>query len=335
MKSQMTRLRHALVIISVAVLTFLGTGMAANSAELGTLRMGVLKFGTVNWELAIIQHYGLDKANGFTLEIQPFGRGDAANVALLGGAVDGIVDDWLWVSRMRHDGTPITMIPYSSAVGSLIVRPESGIVQFADLAGQKLGIAGGPLDKSWLIMQAVAQQREGIDLATIVEPVFAAPPLLQEQFTSGELAAVLTYWHYSARLEAQGYQRLLDVKMAQVMLGAPANTPQLGYSFMEAFADANPELIQAFAKASRAAKRLMEHEDEAWEFLSPLTQAGDEATLETLRIRLAEGMVWRWGEPERRAAKTLYGVLAELGGTDLVGQSPVLMEGTFWDGVRY
>ena len=33
----------------------------AHAADLGTVRVGVLKFGTVNWELDVIKQHGLDK----------------------------------------------------------------------------------------------------------------------------------------------------------------------------------------------------------------------------------------------------------------------------------
>ena len=108
----------------------------------------------------------------------------------MGEAVDAIVEDWLLVSRQRSDGVPLTFIPYSS-IGAVMVQPDSPIATLADLKGKKLGVAGGPLDKGWLMLQAYARQKYGIDLATEVEPVYGAPPLLTEKLKSGELDAVL------------------------------------------------------------------------------------------------------------------------------------------------
>jgi NitT/TauT family transport system substrate-binding protein len=85
--------------------------ITAHAADLGTIRIGVLKFGTVNWELDVIKHHGLDAKEGFSLEVTGFGGNEAADVALMGGAVDGIVEDWLWVSRQRAEGVPMTFIP--------------------------------------------------------------------------------------------------------------------------------------------------------------------------------------------------------------------------------
>jgi NitT/TauT family transport system substrate-binding protein len=308
--------------------------VAAQAADLGTIKIGVLKFGTVSWELDVIEHHGLDAKEGFTLEVTGFAANDAADVALMGEAVDGIVEDWLWVSRLRGEGVPLTFIPYSSSVGALMVPADGSIDSLADLDGKRLGIAGGPLDKSWLLIQALAKE-QGVDLAEVTEPVYGAPPLLAEKFKSGELDAVINYWHFAARLEAEGHRRLIDVTQAQEALGVPADTPQLGYVFREQWADEHPDLVQAFARASRAAKVIMDQSDEEWERLRPLTRAEDDATLDALKRRYREGIVHSWGEQERQAAGQLYAVLAELGGEELVGSSPVLVDGTFWPGVSY
>jgi NitT/TauT family transport system substrate-binding protein len=320
----------ALSVLGAAVMA-----VAAQAADLGTIRIGVLKFGTVNWELDVIEQHGLDTAEGFDLEVTGFAGNDAADVALMGDAVDGIVEDWLWVSRQRAEGVAMTFIPYSSSVGALMVPADGSIATLADLEGKRLGIAGGPLDKSWMLIQALAQEQEGIDLAAQAEIVYGAPPLLAEKFKSGELDAVINYWHYAARLEAEGYTRLIDVTQAQEALGVPATTPQLGYVFREDWADAHADLLQAFARASRAAKVIMDESDEEWQRLRPLTRAEDDATLDALKRRYREGIVRRWGDQERQAAADLYGALAKLGGEELVGSSPVLVDGTFWSGVRY
>ena len=297
---------------------------AAGAQDLGTVKVGVLEFGTVNWELDVIRHHGLDKERGFALEVQGFGSGQATNVALQGEAVDAIVDDYLWVSRQRHDGQMLTFVPYSSTVGALMVPPDSDIESLSDLEGRKVGIAGGPLDKSWLLLQGLAAKRHGIDLAAAVEPVYGAPPLLNEKIQDGEMDAVLNYWHFAARLEGKGYRELVGVEEAIAELGVASVPPQLGYVFYESFAQANPELIAAFADASRAAKELLKGEEE-WERIRPLTKAED----------YREGIIEHWGEAERADAAQVYGILAELGGKQLVGGATELAPGTFWSGVSY
>lgn len=325
-------------LLAAAVMVALGALLPAQAKaaaeNIGVLRIGVLGFGTVNWELDVIKTNGLDEERSFTLAVEGFAGDQATKVALQGGAVDGIVSDWFWVSRQRAEGENYVFIPYSHTVGALMTPPDSEIKSLEDLAGKKIGVAGGALDKSWLLIQAVARERHGMDLANEVEAVFGAPPLLNEKVQTGELDAVLNYWHFCARLEAQGYDRLLGVNDAIKELGVGSDVPQLGYVFPEDFASENPELIEAFADASRAAKALLQT-DEEWARIRELTKASDDATLNALKARFQEGIPLSWGEVERADAARLYELLAELGGEELVGSSPTLMPGTFWSNVTY
>jgi NitT/TauT family transport system substrate-binding protein len=327
-------IRARLVAAGCAALLLALASWPAGAQDLGTVKVGVLEFGTVNWELDVIKHHGLDRERGFTLEVQGFGSGQATNVALQGEAVDAIVDDYLWVSRQRSDGEGLTFIPFSSTVGGLMVPQGSDIQSLADLEGRRVGIAGGPVDKSWLLLQGLAAKRHGVELAAAVEPVYGAPPLLNEKAQDGELDAVLNYWHFAARLEGKGYRQLVGVEEAIGELGVASVPPQLGYVFYESFAAANPELIAAFADASRAAKELLAGDAE-WERIRPLTKAEDDATFAALKRRFRAGIIERWGEPERADAAKVYGVLAELGGAELVGGATALAPGTFWPDVIY
>ena len=83
-----------------------------------------------------------------------------------------------------------------------MVRPDAGIESLDDLRGRKIGIAGGPVDKSWLMLRAFAKKKIGVDLKEVVEPIYAAPPLLNKVMLKGEIPAALNFWHYTARLKA-------------------------------------------------------------------------------------------------------------------------------------
>ncbi len=301
------------------------TGLA--SAE--PVRVGVLKYGTVNWELNALKHAGLDKANGVDVEIVPFAGEDATTVALQAGDVDVIVSDWLWVSRLRSEGAGLTFVPYSSSVGAIMVKAESDIRTLADLKGRKIGVAGGPLDKSWLLIQGLAKRDHDLDLAGENEIAFGAPPLLAEKARQGELDAVLNFWHYCARLEAEGFRRLISAEDAAKALGASGPVSAIGYVFSDEWANANPTAAMGFVKASRATKQLLKESDEEWLRLAPAMKAEGEALI-VLRDRFREGIPARPAADEEADAAKLYGVLAELGGKKLVGGSPTMAKGTYW-----
>ena len=295
------------------------------------VRVGVLKFGTVNWELKSMQHHGLDEANGFELEIVPFAGGDATRIALMGGEVDVVVSDWLWVSRQRAQGRNLTFVPYSSSVGAIMVPGNSAITSLADLKDKNIGVAGGPLDKSWLLLQGMAKQEYGLDLAAENDIAFGAPPLLAEKARDGELDAVLNYWHFSARLEADGFRRLVTAEDAANALGSTGPVAAIGYVFDEAWGQDG--LAANFIKASRETKDIMNQSDDEWQRLADSGAIKDSPeALKVLRDRFREGIPVRTHEEEVADAARLYEVLSDLGGKKLVGNSTVMVEGTYWDG---
>ena len=328
--SQPARRRALGLALFVAALVLLAAPARA-ADELPVVRAGVLKFGTVNWELAAMRHHGLDAANGFALEVVPFAGGDATDIALLGGEVDVIVSDWLWVSRQRAADHALTFAPYSSSVGAIVVPDDSEARTLADLDGLTIGVAGGPLDKSWLLLQGMARQEHGLDLAAANEIVYGAPPLLAEKTRDGELDAMLNYWHYNARLEAEGFRVLTSAEEAAVALGASGPVSSIGYVFDDEFADGG--LAAAFVEASRATKAILRDSDEEWQRLADagVIKDGPEA-LAKLRDRYREGIPVRDLDEEIRDAGVIYALLAELGGRKLVGEATTMAEGTYWQG---
>jgi NitT/TauT family transport system substrate-binding protein len=305
-------------------------GLSAGvSAALERVRVGVLKFGTVNWELDTIKHHRLDTANGVDVVVTFFAGEDATNVAMLAGELDVIVSDWLWVSRQRTEGSDVTLFPYSSAVGAVMVKQDSPIKSLVDLRDKKIGIAGDPTDKSWLLIQALARRDHDLDLANANEIVFGAPPLISEKLDQGELDAALNFWHYCARLEAKGFRRVIGAEEAAMALGASGPVSSLGYIFHEKWANENTSAVSGFISASAAAKELLAKSDEEWVRLSPVIRA-EGKELQTLRDRYREGIPRRPVAEEEVDAARLYRVLAEIGGEKLVGKAKEMAPGTFW-----
>jgi NitT/TauT family transport system substrate-binding protein len=308
---------------------------ASASAADPTLRVGVLKFGSVGWELQVIRRHGLDRDEGIAVDVRELATTQATQVALQGRQVDAIVSDWFWVSYQRAEGADWTFFPFSSALGAVIVPAGSPIRSVADLAGRRLGVAGSPLDKSWLMLRAVSRRSDGLDLDDRATRTFGAPPLLAEELRAGRLDAVLTYWQFAARLEARGMTRLVGMDSIMAELGIARPIPLVGYVVSERWARERRPLVQGFVRASARAREILAESDAEWDAIAPITGAADREELARIRNAFRAGIPRHWGADERRDAARLYKILGEIGGAALVGRSADLQPGTFLEDINY
>ena len=294
------------------------------------VRVGVLKYGTVNWEIDVIKHHQLDKKYQFELKVTPLASKNASAVALQSHAVDIILSDWLWVNRQRFDHRMYTMFPTSMVTGGLYVSPSSSIETLADLKGKKIGIAGGSVDKSWLLLQAYSQKKYGLDLKNETEPTFAVPPLLNRLMLRGDLDAAINFWHYGARLKAAGYKPIVTVPQMLTELGIEGKIPLLGWVFEQTWANEHPKAITRFLQASLDAKQLLFSSDKEWQRIRPLIKAENAAVFTLLKQDYRAGLLREFGSKEIAASQRVFEILAEQGGSALVGKATALSDGTFW-----
>lgn len=302
--------------------------MTAATAD--TLKIGVLAFGTVNWELEAIRNEGLDKKYGLDLDVRLLANPDAGKIGLQANSLDMIVTDWIWAAHQYQQGADFKFIPYSTHAGAIMVPPASSIHTLADIRGKKLGVAGGSLDKNWLLLRTYAIRSIGLDLEHDALTVFAAPPLLNQQLQDGKLDALLNFWHFAARQEAQGYRRILDGRDVIRGLGVAEAVPNLGYVFKNGWAVKQTKTLDAFVAASEQARSLLCTSDPVWKKIAPLTQESNENTLNSLRREYCAGIVKQWGAGEKAAITKIYQLLRETGGETLTGAAKDLPLEIFW-----
>jgi NitT/TauT family transport system substrate-binding protein len=316
-----TILQGATALASAAIL-----GAAADLPE---LRLGVLQFGTVQWVADIVRRHALDAKHGLTLRNVPLANTDAGRISLMAGGSDVVVSDWPFVAVQRAGGTKLCFSPFSSSNGGIIVPANSQISDFAGLSGKKLGVVGGPVDKSWLVVQAAARAK-GVDLANVAQVVYGAPPLLGAKLQQGELDAVLTFWNFAAKLEAAGFRQAVSVADCAAALGLPAHMSLVGFVFHEDWARANRPAIDGFLAAVAEAESLLGQNAE-WQAVRPLMDAPDEAVFQRLKARFLEGAAPAGtAAAQLAAAERLFAVLLATGGKKATGGIDALPPGIFW-----
>lgn len=297
------------------------------------LTVGVQESGTVQWEIETIKSLGLDTKHGLDLDIRLLADSRAGQIALQAGEVDVILSDFVWVSIQRNEGNAFTMVPHSLAVGGLMVAADSGIATVEDLRGKTIAVAGGPVDKSWVTLQAYYHKLTGAKLVDDVSADYGAPPLVNELLASGGAQAGLNFWQWNARSKVAGLTELVSVADMLAALGVSEQPPLLGWTFTDETAATKATAITAFLDASFEAKAVLLKDDTAWDRLQTLMGAADDAVLFTqLREDYRAGIVTHYNPAEMGAAAEAFALMAEYGGSELVGETDTLDPGTFWRG---
>src|SRR4029079_6095831 len=147
-------MRPLLHLVLTAIIVIAGA-ISAPAAD--RIRLAVQKTGTLAWELDVITTHGSDRTRDSIIEPIELASTEAGKIALKGGSADLMLSDWLWVARERSLGDGLVFFPSSSTLGAVMVPARSPIREIIDLRGRKLAVAGGPLDKSWLLLQALAR----------------------------------------------------------------------------------------------------------------------------------------------------------------------------------
>jgi len=314
-------------LLFIAALICCQLGYASDKT---TLRLGVLAYGTANWELEVMRQAKQMETDSYLLQVIPMANPQAGKIALQSGAVDIIVADWIWVSYQRSLGRDYTFYPYSNTTGALVVAKDSEIKTWQDLKGKRLAIAGGELDKNSLLLQALMQKQGQGELFQGMEKIYGAPPLLTQQLKQQRVDALLTYWHYAARLEAEGYKVLMTGADILLSLGIEKKVPSIGFVFNRTWAEQHRSVIQGFLEQSKQAKHTLCSVDMAWQAIDELTHIQSKQESQLLRQHYCGGRVNHWGDEEQQAAGDIYQYLKVTSQQRLTGKSAAVQEGVFW-----
>jgi NitT/TauT family transport system substrate-binding protein len=262
------------------------------------VRVGVLVSGSVHWEIEALISHEFDIQNNVRVKPVLLGSVNALLVALQGGAVDIVVSDWTWVANQYWKQRFFKFAPFSTATGGILAKVDKPIESVTDLIGKRLGVAGGPEGKSWLVLKAYAQHKYAFDITKQSTIKFAAPPIVNALINTSKIDAGLNYWHFNAQLEGEGFHTILSVQQMLNELGVETPLPMLGWVFQQKWANNNKELVDRFLLASRQTKDLLQKSDEAWLPLRKLMRVDTEAKFERLRNGFRAGIPVQFGASE-------------------------------------
>lgn len=295
------------------------------------LRIGILAYGTVNWELDVLKYHNLDKKYGFNLDIVKLASKNAQLVSLQAKDVNVIVNDWIWVNTQRAKNKNFLFYPYSKANGTLMVNEKSNINTLLDLKGKHLGIAGGVYDKTWLLFQAYSKIKYNTDLKDIVTPLYAQAPILYKKMENNSIEAAINFWHFNAKLESKNIKPLLEIEEILKELDVQEDVSFIGWTFDEKFALENKDLINAFLMASKESKEILKTSDEEWNRIKKLMNVKDDKEFEALKSGYKKGIIEKFDEKNIADLQKIYKILLKEGGEKFVGDSVFLNNDIFWN----
>lgn len=310
--------RRQLLLAGGSALAGLALPRGSASAA-GSLRVASLKFGSFSWLLETIRAEGLADKAGLQIIVVEVATNQAGPVALLSGEAEVIVSDWPWALRQRALGEYVKFAPYSSALGALMVGPNSSIQTLADLKGKKLGVAGGAIDKSWLLLRAYTKKELGTDIAQMVSPSYGAAPLLTEETRAGRLDAVLNFWTYAARLQGDNYRTVVGMDDVLKGLGIEPVPSLVGFIWREGTEAKKPAEIAAFLSVVEQGNAVLAKSDAAWDRIRHLVRPESDAEFAAIKAYYRAGIPRPWTGAETRSAEKLTHLLVDVGGPQLLG----------------
>jgi len=303
----------------ICLILLLGALSWANAQESRTVRVGLEAVGTFSWITFAMDRYGIDDELGFTLETSTYGSKQAKQIALQSGEADIVVDDFLGAVLWREQGIPVKAVyPYSLATGGVVVAADSDVETLADLQGRT--IAATDLgDKSLLILRTLAVTQYGFDPQEEGEVVAAAPPLMSELLSRGEIDAAIPPWHFVARMVGSGDFR--EIATATDMLASLGLSTDLPILVVVARDDADPELVRAFLQGMKMTIARMKDDPEIFDLIleEELYTLPDPSLFPQVIERWKAGVPEVWDQQVIDGLVELTARMVELAGPEVVG----------------
>ena len=207
----------------------------------------------------------------------------------MANSADVVVSDWLFAAAQRGAGTRLCFAPFSDATGGVMVGPNSAFGRLTDLKSRTIGDSqGGPLDKSWLLVQAAGQARAS---SPVPHGRVRRPAPVEREAAAGRTRCCADLLELRRKAASRaGCRQVVSVADCAPSLGLPPPLNLVGYVFRQEWADADPARINGFLRAAAEADRLLASSDAEWHLVRPLMDAPDDRLFETLKQHYLAGV---------------------------------------------
>lgn len=173
-----------------------------------TIRFGVIPSGGGAELPATLLSAGIAAKYHLRVVIANYATPGQQYTLVRGGAADIVPGNVLDLERQRTAGLKMHAIGTFQRFSSpIVVRPDSPVRSFAQLAGLQVG-EFGPTTLDWLAARTAGVRATGLDLAT-AKLTQASPALLQSLLARGQLDAALQFASLTAAPVAAGTQRVV------------------------------------------------------------------------------------------------------------------------------
>ena len=309
-------LQTAAVALSIALPA--SAALAQKIGDGGVVRMMASPYGSQSFIPFVIDKFALDEKYGFELERIVFSDAKAAAAAVQSGSAEIALFDWSGLSLMRNAGIDVIGIaPFITYVTTIVVPTDSPIKGVADLKGTKFGIFSRQ-STDWILVNAAAAKKHGLDLTKEAELQEAAPPLLRGSLETGAIDATLMFSSIAPDMLAGGkFRNAFAIRDVTEELGLPL-APYLMIATTERYAAEKPNNVKAFVAAYKEVYDILMKNDEVWTEQGTNMKLSPEAIV-IYRDQMRRDMIRSFTPADNDTLHKTFDVLVETAGSAALG----------------
>lgn len=315
--SIITRLAAAAAV----ALSFAVAPLSAHAEKVGDggkIRMMASPYGTQSFIPFVIKKYKLDEKYGFDLERISFADSKASSAALQTGGAEMAILDWTGLSLMRNAGLDVIGIaPFLTYVSVIVVPADSPIQGIQDLKGKKFGIFSRT-SSDWILVNAAARKKYGLDLAKEAELQEGAPTLLRGALEQGNIDATIMFSSISPDMIASGkFKGIFTIRDVTEELGLPL-APYLMIASTERYAKEKPQNVKAFVAAYQEVVEILKTDQSVWDEQGANMKLSGEA-LTVYRDQIRRDLLKSFTPETSDTLKKTFAILKETAGSEALG----------------